>query len=114
MAYSSPNPAEMDPRIPVDSKLNLRQQGAFAAKEANCSLGCIRRSVARRVREVILPLHLTLVRPHLQYCVQCFPGQERHRHMGVSTARTTRIVSGLMHKMYAKMLKDLSLFIFLR
>lgn len=82
MAYISPNPAEMDLRVLVDSKLNLSQQGAFAAKAANCNVGCVR-SVARRVREVILTLRLAHVRPHLQYCVQCFPGQERHRHTRV-------------------------------
>ncbi|KAK4808478.1 hypothetical protein QYF61_005795 [Mycteria americana] len=62
MAYSSPNPAEMDLRVLVDSKLILSQQGAFAAKVANCCLSCIRRSVARRVREMILPLPLALIR----------------------------------------------------
>ncbi|PKU46053.1 hypothetical protein llap_3622 [Limosa lapponica baueri] len=38
----------------VDKKVNLSWQGILAAQKANCILGCIKRSVARRSREVIL------------------------------------------------------------
>jgi len=49
----------------------MSQQRALAAKKANGILGCTKKSVAIRTKDMILFLYSTLVRPHLGYCIQC-------------------------------------------
>ena len=61
----------------VDEKRDMSQQCVPAARKANCVLGCIKKEVASREREVIVPLCSALVRPHLQYCVQAWGPQYR-------------------------------------
>jgi len=55
----------------VDSKLDMSQQCALTVQKANCTLGCIKRCVTSRSREVILPLCCALLRhPDVEFSVQ--------------------------------------------
>ncbi|KAK4828409.1 hypothetical protein QYF61_026163 [Mycteria americana] len=113
--------------ILVDPKLNISQEYAPAAKKANGILGCIRRSIASRLKEVILPLYLVLVALeeyftfpaavlreffvlHVTSLCTIVTVQEDIELLKHVQRRATKLVKGPEQKSYEERLRELGLF----
>ena len=90
----------------------MRQPCALADQKTDLILGCNRRSIVSRVREVILPLCSVLVRPHLEYCIQTWSPQYR-RNMDLLERiqrRATQMIQRMEYLSYKERLRELGLF----
>lgn len=79
----------------MDAKLTVSQQCALVAK-ASSLLGCFRKRLVSRSREVIIFLFSALERPHLECCVQFWAPQYK-KDMNLLEQvqqRTTKMIKG--------------------
>ncbi|KAK4817855.1 hypothetical protein QYF61_001017 [Mycteria americana] len=107
--WTESSPTEKDL---LDEKLNMSWQCVLTAQKTNCILACIKRSMASRSREVILPLYSAPVRPHPEYCIQLW--SPRHRKdmdlLEWVQRRATKMIRGMEHLSYVERLRELGLF----
>ena len=78
----------------------MSQQCACTAQKATCILGCIKRSMASRPREVIVFNCSSLLRPYLEYCIQTL-GPQNKKDIDLLEwvqRRATRMLSGLSYE----------------
>ena len=98
---------ERDLGVIIHNSLKPSRQCAEAAKKGNQILGIIKRTIVSRDKEIITRLYKTLVRPHLEYCVQAWNPYlkkdieilERVQH------RATKLIKGFQRLSYDERLK---------
>ncbi|KAK4816183.1 hypothetical protein QYF61_012473 [Mycteria americana] len=102
------SPAEKDRGIFGDEKIDVIRQCAFAAWKANCILRCIKRSMASRSKEFILPLNSAFMRtlsgvwsPQHKIDMDLLEQVQR---------RAMKIIRGLEHLSNEERLRELGLF----
>lgn len=92
-------------------KLTMNQQCALVAKKANGILGCIRKTVTSKLRDIIPSLYSALVR-HI-WSARSSAGLPNRRDIDILERvqwRTTEMVKGLGYLAYKERLRDLGLF----
>ncbi len=88
--------------VTLQSSLKFSQQCRDAAGKANRMLGFINEIISLKIKDVILPLYTSLVRPYLEYAVR-FGAPYHAKDMAKLEAiqlRATEMITSLRNKPY--------------
>ena len=98
---------EKDLGVWINNKLTPSSQVAKAVMKANRVLGMIKRTYVNRSKNNILNLYKSLVRPHLEYCVQAWRPflQQDVDNIEKVQRRATKMIPELANLEYSERLK---------
>ncbi len=97
--------------VTVASTLKFCQQCIDAEGKANRMLVFITRNFTFKNKDLILPLHINSVRPHLEYAVQFWTPHHRKdiTKLEVVQRRAMKIITSVRNKPYEERLAQLNL-----
>ncbi|PKU46232.1 hypothetical protein llap_3456 [Limosa lapponica baueri] len=96
----------------MNNKLTVSQHCALVTKKANDLLGSVKKSMASRSKEVIIPLYSALVWPHLECCVWPWAPEFKKDSELLERVqqRATKMIKGMEHLSCEEKLRDPGLF----
>ena len=102
---------ERDIGVIITETLDVNKQCIKAAHKANAMLGMVSRAFTYKTKEVVLKLYKSLVRPHLDYCIQAWrPYKQKDIDLLESIQRRmSRIIPELRHLDYPSRLRILKI-----
>ncbi len=97
--------------VSTASNLKFSQQCKDAAGKANRMLGFINRNFSFKNKDIIVPLYISLVRPHLDYAVQFWSPHHTKDipKLEAVQRRATKMITFLRNKSYEERLENLNL-----
>ena len=103
---------QRDLGVQIHSSLKVESQVDKVVKKALGMLGFIGQNIEYRSWDILLKLYKTLVRPHLEYCVQFWSPYYRKDIIKLERVqkRFTRMLSGLDGLSYKESWKDWEFF----
>ena len=104
---------EKDLGVIISKNFKVSKQCIKAAKKGNQILGLIKRTITCRKKEVVIRLYKSLVRPHLEYCIQAWRPHLVKDIMLLEQVqrRATRMIEECKGKSYEERLEILGLII---
>ncbi|MGL5622948.1 RNA-directed DNA polymerase, partial [Cetobacterium sp.] len=115
--HGAPNPypcvSEVkDLGVMITKDLKVARQCLYAASKARTELFRLCATISCKRSEIFLPLYKTIVRPHLEYCVQAWSPYMRKDIAQLEKVQrlATKMIEGQRSKSYEQRLRDLNLY----
>ncbi len=101
-----------DPVVTITSNLKFSQHCKEAACKANRTLCFINRNFSFKNKDIILPMYISLVRPHLEYAVHFWWSHHAKdiAKLEAVQRRATKMIPSLHNNSYEERLALLNLF----
>ena len=94
---------EKDLGLTINANMKVSEQCGIAAEKGNQILELSRRNIVYKEKELIILLYKTIVRPHLEYCIQaCRPYRKKDIDM---LERVQRRATKIIQKLRLRCLK---------